>query len=140
VYIIFLLFLLSSCASKPLDVQTEYWRRQDLASYIIDTPDPAKAEPLFGQRIRISWSVSKKEFNQGPLSLEITVRLRNDEKLFHTKTLESPSGEYLFEVIGDNYTKKGGVLSYRVDLLSNGTIIHERHHKFWVEEITVTDS
>jgi hypothetical protein len=139
-YVILLLLLFASCTSRPLHVQSEYFRRQDLASYIVDTPDPAKSLPVFGQRLRISWSVTKKEFKSGPLSLEITVRLKNGEKQFLTKALDAASGECLFEVTGENYTEKGGILSYRVDLLVSGKPIAERHHRFWVEEITVKDS
>lgn len=127
------LLFLTSCSSRPLTVQTEYWRQKDLASYIVDTPDPQKQEPVFGQRIRISWHAPQND----ALSLNVTIRLKNGDELQETYPLKKPSGELIVPVVGDNYSNKGGILSYRVLLQSGTEVIAESRHRFWVERINV---
>lgn len=127
------LLLLTSCSRGPLSVQTEYWRQKDLASYIVDTPDPQKQEPIFGQRIRISWSTAAKD----PLTLNVTIRLKNGDEIHDVYPLKKPTGELIVPVVGDNFTQKGGILSYKIILLSGSEVIAETHHRFWVELIKV---
>jgi hypothetical protein len=138
-HLIFLIIIssLTSCSRKPLDVSTQYWSRKDLASVIIDTPDPAKNHPKFGQKILISWSVSKKILSQGPLELDLKVNLKNNERIYRKVLLKKRSGTYQFEIYGDDFTKKGGLLSYFVELQSNGKPINTKRHKLWVEPITI---
>ena len=118
-----LLFCLAftACKSAPLTVQTEYWGRHDLASYVVDTPDPNKNSQEFGQRLRINWSISKEVFTKAPCSLDITVRLKNGQEYKETHPLESASGEFIYPIVGVDYYQKGGLLSYQIELVSEGT-------------------
>lgn len=137
-YLLFFIITISlfSCTREPLDVSTQYWGRKDLASVIIDTPDPAKNHPLFGQRILISWSISKKEFEEGALSLHIKVNLKNNERIDQIVPLNERSGSYQFKIYGNDFVKKGGLLSYLIELQSDGKVIATKQHKLWVEPIT----
>lgn len=127
---------LTACSTKPLDVTTEYWSRKDLASSIMDTPDPNKDKPIFGQRILISWSVSKKTFDEGLLELLIKVKLKNGQQTDQKIALEKSSGTYIFPIYGDDFTKKEGLQSYLIELQSNGQTIGTKRHKLWVNPIT----
>ena len=131
-----LIFSLVSCSTSPhLEVTNQYWSRKDLASFIVNTPDPSKNDPIFGQRLIMSWSVSKKTFDSGPLELLIKVKLKNNEQIDQIIPLKETSGSYYFPIYGDDFTKKGGLLSYFVELKSNGETIGVCRHKLWVEPI-----
>lgn len=138
-YALLLTLLLASCShhNAPLSVQTEYWRQKDLASYVVDTPDPQKQQSVFGQRIRIAWSANASDRKKGPLSLEVTVRLKNSDELHKTYQLQRSSGELIFPVVGSNFSEKGGILSYSIALKAGTETIAERKHRFWVEKIKV---
>ena len=127
---------LVGCTTSSLDVTSQYWSRRDLASTIIDTPDPRKNDSNFGQRLLISWSVSKKIFNEGVLELHIKIKLKNGELISEVIPLQKASGCYPFPIYGDNFTKKGGLASYFVELQSNGHTIETYQNKLWVEPIT----
>lgn len=120
-----------SCSHSKLSVETTFFGRKDLASTIVGTPDPSKQLPIFGQRLNISWNAP----GDPSLSLQIEVRLKKGDKLTKTVPLETSSGTYIFPIVGENYTQKGGILSYKVALLSNGAPLAESKHKFWVEDI-----
>jgi hypothetical protein len=137
--ILLILLICSGCKKAPLTVQTEYWGRHDLASYVIDTPDPKKNSQEFGQRLRIEWSIPKEQFVKAPYTLDLTVRLKNGQEYKESNPLEHASGEFIYPIFGVDFYQKGGLLSYEVLIQSEGKVIAERHHKFWVEKITVTD-
>lgn len=129
------LLLLTSCSRAPLSVQTDYWGPKDLASYIIDTPDPRKQESLFGERIYISWSLTLKQLEKQPVILTAIVRLKNDEEFKKEYSITKQSGDMMIPVVGDDYYVKGGILSYQVTLKAQDELISESHHRFWVEKI-----
>jgi hypothetical protein len=140
-YFLPLLIFLASCSTKPhLEVESLYWSRRDLASSVVNTPDPEKQSRMFGQRVVISWSVSKKDFNSGPLELFIRVKLKDNEEIDQRIPLDNPSGTYYIPIYGDDFIKKGGLQSYSVQLLSGGKPIASRKHKLWVEPITISQS
>ncbi|MCE5293879.1 MAG: hypothetical protein LLF94_04630 [Chlamydiales bacterium] len=125
----------TSCSQPPLTVETGYFTRKDLASSHVGTPDPTKQQEVFGQRIYIAWNLSKQEYAQGQTTLHIQARLKKGGILTQDVPLDAASGRYIFPIVGDNYSKKGGLLSYKVELLSNGKPLATSSHKFWVEEI-----
>lgn len=128
---------LASCSSVPhLEVASQYWSRRDLASTVINTPDPEKNSQLFGQRLNISWYVPKKNFQSGSADLFLRVKLKNNEEINQTIPLKSSSGTYQFPIYGDDFTKKGGLLSYSVELRSGGKTLKTENHKLWVEPIS----
>jgi hypothetical protein len=137
--IILLLLFCTACKSPTLSVHSEYYTRQELASYIIDTPDPKKQQPIFGQHITINWNVSKKVFQEGPLELKLHVITKNGEMQEKNIALDKPSGTYIFPIVGKDFTEKGGLLSYKVELTSNGKEIATSKHKLWVDQIKIQD-
>ncbi|MBS0655917.1 MAG: hypothetical protein JSR46_09080 [Verrucomicrobia bacterium] len=140
-YFILPLLLLVSCSTKPnLEVESLYWSRRDLASSVVNTPDPEKQSLMFGQRVVISWSVSKKDFNSGPLALFIRIKLKNNEEIDQRVPLDKPSGIFYVPIYGNDFTKKGGLQSYSVQLLSGDKLLATRKHKLWVEPIRMANS
>lgn len=132
--------LATACSSHPsLYVRMQYWGREALASTIVDTPDPEKRLPP-SQRLIIEWSIPSASWQEGNCALHITCRLKNGDFLKETYPIDSCSGTYLFPVAGKNYTEKGGIFSYLVELKSGDTTLASSHHKLWVTPIQLTDA
>ncbi len=136
IFFILILFC-GSCAKADLTVRSEYYSRSSLASTYVDTPDPNKESTAFGQRLAISWSVLPPIFEQGPLVLELVVRLKNGEEKTAKITLKRHEGRIFYPIVGTDFTKKGGLQSYFVKLISNGKVLAKSKHKFWVENIAL---
>lgn len=131
------LFLTISC--KPiLSVRSDGFSRRDLASVIVDTPDPTKDKPYFGERISINWYVPSGQFNETPIDLVIHVKLKNDKEKTERIPLTSHWGSYVYTIGPSEYELTGGILSYQVQLQSQGKTIAESQHKFWVEPVTIS--
>ena len=135
--IVVICILLCSCSSPTLLVRSSYYSQRNLASTVVDTPDPRKDTPYFGQRISMQWHIPASIYNQNPCELHIVYRLYNGEEKTKTFPLEQSLGEYILVIDGDDYVKKGGLLSYLVTILQDNKIIAESHHKFWVNKIIV---
>ncbi len=129
-------FLFTGCTSAHLYVRSESYSRQDLASYKMDTPDQRKSSNDFGQRLVINWQVSESTFANGPLELVLNVRLKNGEEKESKMALKTRQGRIFYPIFGNDYTKKGGLQSYLVELKSAGTTLTSRRHKLWVQKIT----
>lgn len=134
--LIIALFTLTACSSAKVRARTLYTNRSNLASRILDTPDPAKGATGLGQCIWIHWNVSQQ---YDDLKLDVTIRFENKTErheqfpvqgLFGTQTVEIPSSEY---------TENGPLLSYQILLLSGERVIASTKHKLWVEKIEIHD-
>ncbi len=135
----FLLLLSCSCNRPTLSVETGYFTRKDLASYHVGTPDPNKQSPIFGQRLYIHWDVPNDEFEKGPLTLHLQIHLKKDGLLKKAIDITEAKGSYVFPIVGEDYTTKGGLLSYKVGLFSGDKELLSSKHKFWVEEINFSE-
>lgn len=134
-----LLLLTVSCKQRELSVDTTYFTRKDLASVVVDTPDPDKEKPIFGQRLYINWEVTKQQFAMGPLELHIQLMLKKGSMMEDRIPLNEASGTYIFPIVSSDYTKEGGLLSYKITLLSNGKELAVTRHKFWVDQIEFSE-
>lgn len=129
------LTLCTSCSNAHLSCRSEYFSRKNLASTIIDTPDPRKSSDEFGQRLVIRWKVTEKKFSEGHLVLVLTVRLKNGEEKKSKITLKTRTGHTFYSIFGNDFAKKGGLQSYKAVLMSNGKALATSRHKLWVEKI-----
>jgi hypothetical protein len=125
----------SSCNRTKLSVRSEYYSRQNLASYIIDTPDPRKEGSDFGQRLIINWAVPENIFQQTKVTLVLQVRLKNGDDKLTRIVLRNRTGRTFYPIFGKDYTKKGGLQSYLVRLEANGETLARSRHKLWVERV-----
>jgi hypothetical protein len=139
IFTLFLLLAATSCKSPTLSVETGFFSRKDLASSVVDTPDPNKQKPIFGQRLYINWHLTPQEFAQKPVELKIQVRLKKDQLLEETVPITTASGSYIFPIVGDNFTKNRGLLSYQIKIIGNGHELAASRHKFWVDQIQFSE-
>ena len=129
--------LFTSCARPWLSVKMRSFDRNDLASYVVDTPDPAKETLVFGQRLYIRWYLPQETFEQAPVTLNIRVRLQNEQEIQEEIPVHGRWGSYMWMIQGKEYSTSGGILAYRITLTSNGTTLAQSSHKFWVEKIQI---
>ena len=131
--------LLCSCGRQQLYVRSEYFTKKDLASVVIDTPDPRKDMPYFGQRIAVEWNLPATVIRNNDCELKIYYRLLDGTERTKELKLEQRLGKYELLITGDDYTVSGGLLSYLVTITQNGHIIAESRHKFWVNPIIISE-
>lgn len=130
------LFLLSGCAYQPITVQTEYITHESLASYYVGTPDPRLKEPLVGQRLIICWSLPSSNMSK-LVKLYLKVRFRNREEEERLIEIQRSSGSYIYNLEGNQFCEKKGILTYKIEIRDNNGIITKWQHQLWSELIEV---
>lgn len=135
--LLFLCCFLFGCTKEKLSVHTEYLSIENLASYHVGTPDPTLNNPPVGQRLVISWSLSDCEMELADLHLNLKMRFRNREEANEKIDILKKSGIYTYSLLNEDYFDKGGILTYKVELIGGNQIIDEWRHQLWVELITL---
>lgn len=136
--LLFLGLLLTSCYREKLSVFTEYISFRTLPSYIMGTPDPRLYCPDFGEKLHITWSLSKK-CNYETLSLHID--LRYGDGTFDSQDVElfTPTGIYVLPLLNEDYRSKGGIFTYKITLYGDGEPIQVERHLLWMDPIDLED-
>lgn len=97
----------------------------------VDTLDPRKAI-FFGEQVVVFYGFpALVEGNQ----LRLTLRYKNREMESYECSPTAQSGYWTFRLVAEEYWRRGGILSYKVDLLVDNEIIEEWRHHLWVEII-----
>lgn len=129
--------LLTGCCKNGISVQNQYFSRDDLASHIMDTPDPERNCPPIGQRLIVQWKFPHQLVEQGDLSLLMTVRLRDYSEENFTIPITRSHGIYLYELCNQRYFDTCGVATYKIETWSCGELIDVWKHQLWIELITI---
>lgn len=133
--LLLLFAVLSGCVRhKGLSAFSEYVNREDLASYIIGTPDPSLNYPDVGQRLYISWNLPN-EYSDSELLIELTMRFKDRTEIVLPIKLCRISGTYVYELLNDEYFSRKGFLTYKIELFADGLRIENKCHQMWVESI-----
>lgn len=123
-----LLLCLCGCTHRSLTVQTQYFSKENLASFIINTPDPLLNTPPIGQRLIISWDLKQEWVWYEKFNLKLTVRYQNRQEITQDIAIYKKYGTYLFEVTNENYCDTGGIQTYHVELIGDEMVISEWRH------------
>lgn len=134
--LVLLLFFLTGCCSR-LSVQTDYLSKERLASYYVGAPDPQLNCDTIGQRLVISWSLSREDFIYQNVAFHLKVRLRNHEEIEVCKNIICSCGYYIFQLNDEKYRQSGGILTYKVTLTGDDTVLETWRHPLWKELITL---
>lgn len=134
---LFLLVLASSCSFRPLEVQTLLVSHESLASFRVGTPDPRLSEPFAGQRLLVQWYLTQQEMKRGPLTLKLDIRFRNHTQQELSHLVSTRHGCFVYDLINEEFNEKGGILSYRIRMLSGECVLHEWTHPLFVEWISL---
>jgi len=79
-------------------VQTDYIGKRNLASYVVNTPDPELLNPPIGQRLVINWLLPPNTACND-LQLKIFIRFRNKELLEKDLNINCSNGTYTYFVM-----------------------------------------
>lgn len=134
-----LCLLAFSCSGQrsSLSVQSQYLRREQLASFHVGTPDPMLYCPLTGQRVIVEWSIPYHYLEYNDLHIEIVIRFGDRSEMARCIPLDRLSGLYFYELRDEEFCEKGGIRTYKVDLMGDGCILETWHHQLWTELIHV---
>jgi hypothetical protein len=125
-----LIVFVTPCHAR-LEVRSQPLYPDYLASMQVNTLDPRK--PIFfGEQVVIFYTFPSCIEGQ---AVQLTLRYKNREIECYTHTPTAQSGHWTYRLVDEEYWKRGGILSYKVDLLVNNEIIEEWRHHLWVEII-----
>jgi len=130
------LLVLSSCAQPKLQVRTFYTSRNDLASYVLDTPDPLKSTKGLGQTVWIRWS-GRNLPNE--THLDVTLRFNDLSERHEQYPLSSTCGWIMVDIPDHEYKQKGGLLSYAIKLRTKDEVLATSYHKMWTDKIEIQE-
>lgn len=130
------LFCLTGCVGPRVQARSFYTSRRDLASYVIDTPDPEKATKRLGQRIWVTWVTPSYDADT---HLDVTLRFADKTERKELLPITSKLGEAYLEISPEETRKTGGLLSYKILLCQKDSVLAKTKHKLWVEKVTITD-
>ncbi len=136
--LIILLAILATSCSQKLSIRSEYLTDASLASSHVGTPDPRRGCPLIGQQLIVSWRIPSALWHGQELSLDSTVRFRNNEEWHKIVTADRPIGTFIYQIQDDDFLKKGGILTYKVLLLEDGVLTETWLHPLWQERIKIS--
>lgn len=133
-YLLLGLIFFTSC-KQPLEVYIDSIEADDLASNHVDTPDPARLCPDIGQKLVITWNLSR----NCPLGRHIVAKIRygNREEVKWEFYLNTFRGSQIYELINEDYCEKRGITSYIVQLFENDECIETVQHMLWCDLIEV---
>lgn len=132
---LFMLFLLGlclgGCSKAALSVRSEAIHPEYLASLHVGTPDPFQ-EAFCGQQIIVQWSFPE---IREPLSLLFSFILGNHTFEQVCIPLNASEGYYIYRLLGSAFREKGGILSYKVEVLTGSKKLACWQQQSWVEWI-----
>ncbi len=149
--ILFLLVILTSCSLGPLSaawggsgvarlsILSEVVNQKILASVHVNAPDDhLHALNPHGQRLYVSWRLPKK-YLDSELKGVLKVQFKVPKQVEVPFEIKKYSGTFIYQIINEDYFQKEGILSYKVELFSNGKEIDHFKHKMWAELISFED-
>jgi len=130
-------FLVAGCSKQPsVCARTFYTSRNDLAAYVIGTPDPQIATKGLGQSIWVRWTAPKAHENT---HLDVTIRFNDESERHETYPIHNRFGWVMVEIKDTEYKEKKGLAAYSISLREGETILATTKHKMWVDKIEIKD-
>lgn len=129
--------LLTSCEETYISAHTDYLSHENLASYVIKTPDPLLNNPPVGQRLIVGWSVPRSYLDLDNLHLVVTIRFRNRTETIENLDILRRKGTFIYPVMDQDYFTTRGILTYKIDLMCGEQVLEEWRHQIWTELINV---
>jgi hypothetical protein len=127
---------LTACSTPEIKARTFYTSRRDLASYVVDTPDPEKTTTGLGQVIWVRWTCPHTD---PETVIEAAIRFKKGAERHSLHPVDARYGWLMLEVPSDERKEKGDILSYKILLKHGSEVLASTQHKLWVEAITITE-
>lgn len=133
--LLFLFFL--GCSRNQLYVHIQNLDQNYLASSHVKTPDYRQKNPFIGQRLVVSWNISKETLKEG-LSLYVTVRFFDNTQVIYKRKIKKQRGilGFYFENKDQEVRKK--ILTYKAEIYTKDMqLVKIWKHQFWINLIDV---
>lgn len=132
--LLFGLLILSSCCRSPsLTCRSEYLYPLYLASTQVNTPDPA-CGCFLGQQIIVRWNLPRHYL---PSELLLTVRFGDHQIKTFSHPIPKRKGYWIYRLINQDYTCRGGIISFQAQLIQDGQVLDHWDHYLWADIIEI---
>ncbi len=128
---LFLLLLCCGCSPVRISARTEYISNESLASYYVGTPDPKQNNPTIGQRMIVLWRIPQEYWKWQEAELHILMRFANHQERELKIPICQNCGTYIYEILDDEFCETRGILTYKVEILSDNCLLAEWRHQLW---------
>jgi len=129
------LLLTTSCTKRCVKARLEAITAGYRASSHVGTPDPLKA-CFYGQQIVVSWKVAKTCKNL-KLTLSYITGALKLEKV--DLPIDSYRGAISYRLINQDFKCRKGILTYKVELHSEGVLLGCFKPRSWVEWVDISN-
>ena len=134
---LFLGLALVGCSKATIQVDRYVVLPSDMPSVYIDSPDPKKENPSFGQVLNVRYRIKKLDNNSWPYMVLLKVIYKNLEEESFSYSIGHLEGSFEFLVLDEKYENTGGILTYKAEIFSfDGEEIAQFKHKLWFDLIT----
>lgn len=130
---------LAGCEKYYLTVKREYVDRDQLASTYVGSPDPRQQNPPRGQELTMEWRLPVEAMEE-PLTLVLSVLYRDYTQGTFCYPVDRRRGTVTYSLLGDEYTKTGGFLTYKAEIMTpNQWVVKQWKQVLWTELITLEE-
>jgi hypothetical protein len=131
--------LLTGCEKYSIAIRRETVDRTSLASTYVGSPDPMQKAPPFGQRLVLQWNLPDNLLEEPPI-VTLSMIFRN----YTQKNIEFPitarRGQYIFNLLDEEYGYTGGFLTYKAELRDGeGTLLKSWKQRLWFDLIEMDE-
>lgn len=139
-FFLFLWLVVSLTGCCHLYVRNEFITTNHLASCAVETPDWRKCSPYCGQHLIIGWFFPLGYMRCNDLHLLVTMRMRNQSLIEITVPVKRQVGKYVYCCMNEAYQATcGGILTYKIEVLSGCRTLETWTHQIWTELITIEE-
>jgi hypothetical protein len=136
IFISLAMLALTGCMGPSVQAQSFYTSRRDLASYVIDTPDPEKSTKRLGQKIWVTWHTPRYDEDT---RLDVSIRFVDGRERKEVHPITSKIGEMYIQISPREVAATDGLLSYKIQLMQKDQVLATTKHKLWVEKIEISE-
>jgi hypothetical protein len=137
-FFIALVLFFFSCSSGKVTVYNQTLNEKFLASAHVKTPDPRQI-PFEGQRLVVRTQMTQHEFKGHTYIAKVYVQFGNRTQKVYSFELKKPSTDHMITLIGQEYQKKKGIATYKVELYKDGVLEEVFEHQLWCELIDMSE-
>jgi hypothetical protein len=123
------------CGTKQISVLNEPINKNRLASVHVNAPDPRHELNPHGQRLYVSWCLSKR-YKDTKLRGVLKVRFNTPEEATIPFEINNLRGTITYQIINEEYFAKEGILAYKVQIFSDGKEVDSYQHSMWTDLIS----
>lgn len=118
-----------------VSVKNIYLDAKSLPSTQVDTPDPLRNTDYDHEKLLIRWNMPKALFVEEETILLCRVRYQNRQNESISVPMLSHRGSFVYKVDAEEYKKNRGILTFCVEIKTQGKVIAKYPHFLWAEWI-----